>query len=198
MLLNKKSLIGAAVVAMFAGHAMAAPGTDTVLKNTGVTWQVNAVKDGKHSLLIEPQGAVNMIFDVTAKQWTTGHAPFKVSMLGQTGETVKLEAKLASGARLENTADNKSALNLKVSAGGTDLKVGTYQDIMGELNFGPDFGNTGVMQDALGKLTVSAVNGMAAGAPVSADQVADGSYTGEVIADFQATWAGAASQSVGV
>lgn len=195
MLFNKKNIIGAAVVAMFAGHAMAetpAPTGPVVMKNTGVTWEVNAVKDGKHSLLVEPQGTVNMTFDSTASKWTTGKAPFKVSMLGQTGEKVKLEAKLASAAMLSNTADTKSGLNLKVSAGATDLSVGTYQDITAALGFGDNFGNTGVMQDAQSKFLVNAVDGMADGKPVTADKVADGTYTGEVVADFQATWTPAA------
>lgn len=192
--MNKKNtVIAASVFALFAGHAMAAEPSPSsvVLKNTGVTWQVNAVKDGKHALLVEPQGSVNMSFDPTSNKWSIGKAPFKVSMLGQKGETVKLEAKLATPAKLTNTIDAKSGLNLSVSTGATDLKMGTYQDIMGGLGFGADFGNSGIMQDSQGAFMVSAVDGLAAGATVTADKVADGTYTGQVVADFQATWTAA-------
>lgn len=185
--MNKKSVIAAAIFAMFAGNVMAADAAGTTLKADGVTWQVNAVKDSKHALQIEPQGTVNISYDAIGNKWSTGEAPFKITMLGQTGETVKLEAKLASVAKLTNTADSKSTLDLDVSAGSTGLAVGNYADITKDIGLGDKFGNTGAQQNAQSKLTVAVAKTTDGSVPK------DGNYKGQVVADFQATWSTGAS-----
>lgn len=188
--MNKKSVIAAAVFAMFAGHVMAANAAETEGKSAtadGVTWQVNAVKDSKHALQIEPQGTVNLSYDPIKTEWSVGEAPFKITMLGQQGETVKLEAKLASAAKLTNTLDSKSILDLNVAAGSTNLAVGSFADITKDLGLGDNFGNTNKQQSAQSKLTVQVAKAGDGSIPK------DGTYKGQVVADFQATWTNGAA-----
>ncbi|MFB2826186.1 hypothetical protein [Aeromonas veronii] len=186
----KAKFITAAVMVLSVGQAMAAD--TTVLPSNGATWQVNAIKDSKHALIIEPSGAVNMAFNPIDNTWANGSAPFNMKVLGQTGETMKLEAKLQSLPRLVNGADGKSTLNLNVAAGQVDLAPVNYVDIMAGNALGLDGvvkGNTGAIEQIASKFTVTAKDGIAAdGTSVDAVSVPDGNYTGQMVVDFQASW----------
>lgn len=189
--MKKINVLVCSVICGLGLTSVAAMAADTSL-NASANWQVNAVKDSKHGLIVEPNGSVNLSFNPIDKKWTTGSAPFKISVMGQTGDTMKLEAQLASPVALVNGLDGKSKLNLGAYAGQVPLTVSKYADIMaanalglaGVLN-----GNTGVMEQSASKLTISAVGGVGTdGSSVAADAVPDGKYSGDLQVDFQATW----------
>ncbi|WP_152598441.1 hypothetical protein, partial [Aeromonas lacus] len=100
--MKKINVLACSIICGLGLTSVAAMAADTAQLNASANWQVNAVKDGKHGLIVEPNGAVNLSFNPTDKKWTTGNAPFKISVMGQSGETMKLEAQLTSPVALVN------------------------------------------------------------------------------------------------